>query len=207
MPSTDADICNIALGKLGSEDEIGSIDSPRTTRERLFSRLFPHHRDAELRKRRWHFALAYAVVEPALPLSGDPDNPYVFPLPAECLRVLHPPHSGSTWYAREWLLRGNALWAAEPAAIGLNYIRRVPTGEFDATFTEALACKLAMEACEKITQSNQKKADLATAYKEAITDARMANAWETLSEDNSTNDFDVDFIAGRLVPASAQYGR
>ncbi len=53
-------------------------------------------------------------------------------------------------------------------------IEEVPL--FSASFIEALACKMAWEMCEQLTQSNTKKQDCKDQYKAAISEARKQNA-------------------------------
>ncbi len=47
---------------------------------------------------------------------------------------------------------------------------------FTPTFIEALACKMAWEMCEQLTQSNTKKQDCKDQYKLAINEAKKQNA-------------------------------
>ena len=45
-------------------------------------------------------------------------------------------------------------------------------------FVDMLAAKLAWQMCEKLTQSNMKKADIMAEYKDAKRTARRINAFE-----------------------------
>lgn len=61
--------------------------------------------------------------------------------------------------------------------------------DFDALFVEALACRLAVELAEEITQSNTKKADAAQQYRAALAEARRANAIERAYQIPATDDW------------------
>jgi hypothetical protein len=50
--------------------------------------------------------------------------------------------------------------------------------EFDPLFAEGLACRIALEVCETITQANEKKRDVASMYKTFMGEARIVNAVE-----------------------------
>lgn len=55
--------------------------------------------------------------------------------------------------------------------------------EFDTMFCEGLAARMALEACERITQSNGKFQMITSVYKTFMSDARAVNAIETEYEE------------------------
>lgn len=178
MPSS-AEIANLALLKLGSEETLLALTDP-TVAGRVMNRLFNPVRDAELRRYHWKFAIKRDAL---LALVDSPAWGYQrqFPMPADFLALIQ---------VNEWYVKGykqQALWSVEDrkiltnleAPLKIRYIRQVPnSGEFDPLFVEALACKLAFEGCEKITQSNTKKDGLRQDYMQAMKEAIRCDAIE-----------------------------
>jgi hypothetical protein len=177
--ATAASICNLAQIKLGASETVGSIDAPVNPAERRYSQLFPHYRLVELRARRWVFATVEAPLNP-LGASNDPNFPWSFQLPNDCLRVLR--EDGSDWRQAP----GRRLFSPQ-SALRINYIANVAVADFDPSFVEVLACRLALEVCEKVTQSTSKKEDLRAAYTDAVRMARQLNAF-LLPTDNISDD-------------------
>jgi hypothetical protein len=60
-------------------------------------------------------------------------------------------------------------------------------------FRDALSALMAATMCERITQSNVKKADAKQAYKDAIMEARRVNALQRQPEESA----DASWISGR----------
>jgi hypothetical protein len=69
--------------------------------------------------------------------------------------------------------------------------------DFDVLFEEVLACKVAYESCEFVTQSNSKKATALQEYKDAVVEAAKANAFVTGAEDIQDNDATFSWVADR----------
>lgn len=182
MAVTDVDICNIAQIKLGAE-EIGTLTSPVTPAERRYARLYPHYRDVELRARRWHFALAEQVsLTLVAGTTGSANLPYAYLLPTDVLRVIRDKRS-------QWKQVGQRLYSDDSGALKVDYIRGgISAADFDPNFVEVLACRLAFEAAEKVTQSNTKKQDMWSAYKAALLVAGQTNAFVIGPEDYHTED-------------------
>jgi hypothetical protein len=64
-----------------------------------------------------------------------------------------------------------------PVPLPLLYVADVTnTAQFHPLFVEALACQLAVEMCERITQSTTKKQSMEMAYTRTIREARFVNA-------------------------------
>lgn len=180
-------ICNRALTKLGS-NRITSLDDNNKP-ARVMSANYDSVRRAELRAHRWSFALVRAAL-PALadvPAWGFNRQ---FQLPADNVR-LDQLEMAYTWYGDvyRWTTANfdTALFAIEggkiltdlPAPLNIRYSSDVTDPNlFDTTFAEALSCKLAMEACEDLTQSSTKFQQIATEYADAIKTAIRGNAIE-----------------------------
>jgi hypothetical protein len=105
-----------------------------------------------------------------------------------------------------------ALWSVEAGAILTNieaplkvrYVKRVTNpGLFDSMFCEALACKLALEACETLTQSETKYNRVAEQYKMAMLDATRQDAIENPPDELPQGSW-LDARNGDYVPGSTQ---
>lgn len=166
-------ICNLALDKLGAEP-ISNLAAPVKPNEKLLSRQYPHWRDSELRRHRWLFSIATVRLTP----TGDPtsvgyDAPmYQYQMPNAALRAIR--RVDDTWRIEN----GRVLLDPSTTYIDVAFVMQRAPGDMDVLFQEVLACRLAFECCEKITQSNEKKKDLWQLYKEAIDEAKRANAFE-----------------------------
>ena len=175
MAVSEVAICNLALQKLGAS-RISSL-SDATENARECNAAYELLRDRELRANRWKFAIKRTTLAPS---STTPDftYTYAFQLPSDCLRVLFPARLGLDWKIENH--EGHpAILTNDGNSLEVRYIARVtdPT-KFDALFVDALACKLAWQLCEALTQSNTKKAAALDEYKMAMADARKMNAIE-----------------------------
>lgn len=166
-------ICNLALDKLGA-DPINSLAAPVKPNEKLLSRQYPHWRDNELRRHRWQFSIATRRLTPVgSPTTIGFDAPmYIYQMPNEALRAIR--RVDDTWRIAD----GRKLYDPSSDFIDVDFVMQRQPGDMDALFQEALACRLAFECCEKITQSNEKKKDCYQLYKDALEEAKRANAYE-----------------------------
>jgi hypothetical protein len=192
-------ICNRALTKLGS-NRITSLND-NTKPARVMSANYDSVRRSELRAHRWSFALTRAAL-PALAAAPAWGFARQFQLPADNLR-LDQIEQAYTWYGDyyRWSSASNfdtALYSIEggklltnlPAPLNIRYAQDITDPNlFDATFDEAFACKLAMEACEDLTQSSTKFQQIATEYGDAIKTAIRANAIERPPEPLAESDW------------------
>lgn len=190
MSSSDIQIANRALQKLGSSTQLVSFSDPNAA-GRAMTVAYDTVRDAELRRHRWKFSIT-RVDLPAL--STPPVNGIYnaqFQLPANCLRVLEvgdywPGADTSDYRNRsvaEWTIEGGLILTNIAAPLSLRYIQQVTNpGMFDAAFCEVLAARLAWETCEQITQSSEKRKLAIQEYKQALLEATQANALETVAE-------------------------
>lgn len=179
MASSTTEIVNRALTKLG-EQRIAALTDD-TAAGRTMSSLFEQVRDAELRRNRWSFAVKR---ESLVPLATAPawGYQYEYPLPADFLSLIQV----GQYYLRSftkskgpWAVEQNAVRTDMAAPLLIRYVSRVTnSGLFDPLFVEALACKLAFEACETITQSGAKKEMASKEYKGALSEASRCNAIE-----------------------------
>lgn len=79
----------------------------------------------------------------------------------------------------EYSLEGNKILTNIGAPLKLRYISRVEeTTQWDSMFVEAFACRLAMEMCEDLTQSNTKRQLAQSEYTAMLRSAIRASSIE-----------------------------
>jgi hypothetical protein len=187
--SSQVEIANRALTKLGAARIISFGDDNKQSRS--VQSMFPIVRDAELRAHIWSFAVKRASLAA---LTSTPDWGYSFQyeLPSDCLRLIQVNDSfqgpdmsnyrnAST---AEYMLEGNKILTDYVAPLKIRYIaRKVDITQWDATFVEAFACRLAAEMAEDLTQSNQKKDAAWQEYRQALSVAIRSGAVEQQPQD------------------------
>lgn len=182
-------ICNLALDKLGAEP-IQSLAAPTKPNEKLLSRQYPHWRDAELRRHRWLFAIETKRLTPTgTPLTiGSDGTLYRYQMPNTALRAVR--RLDDTWR-----IGGGSRMLLDYSStyIDVDFILQRDPVDMDPLFQEALACRLGFECAEKITQSNEKKRDLWQMYRDAIEEAKRANAFERGPEIWAGQDTNVQY--------------
>ncbi len=182
--TSQVDIANRALTKLGAARIISFGDDNKQAR--AVSSMFDIVRDAELRSHIWSFSVKRAS---SASLVTKPEFGYEheYPVPSDCLRILmvndtYPGPSLEDYRNQNvarYVVEGNKILADFAPPLKLRYIRRViDTTEWDSMFVEAFACRLAMEMCEDLTQSNTKRELAQAEYMSALRGAIRASALE-----------------------------
>ncbi|MCW5623336.1 MAG: hypothetical protein KIT73_01290 [Burkholderiales bacterium] len=198
--ASQVEIANRALQKLGSW-RIASL-SDDTKLGRTVNVAWATVRDAELRGKNWSFAMTRANLGALteVPAFGYGNQ---FLLPPECLRVVQ---VGEDWVTptlsyyrsssdRDWMIEGRKILTDRPAPLPVRYVQRVEdTQQWDATFVEAFASKLAHEICEDVTGSSSKQESARLQYQDAIRVAIRANAIELPPQGLPDN----SWVTGRL---------
>lgn len=198
--ASEVEIANAALQKLGAARIVDLTDN--SVAARACNNCYERLRDKELRAHRWNFAISRAQL--AASTTSPAFGPaYAYPLPADFLRLapldpeniagsgLSIPGTIVTFGASmDWRIEnhldGRAILSNEGAPLNIRYVAIVTDPNLmDALFREALACRMAEEMCEEITQSNVKKADARTDYKAAIQEAKLTNALENVPEQSA----------------------
>lgn len=177
MPSK-IEIANRALTKLGADRILALSDTSKeaTTLSSMFDTVL----DAELRRHRWKFAIKRDSLN-ALVAAPAWGYQYAYNLPADFLALVQV----NDFYVRG--LKQKTLWSIESgqiltdfgAPLKVRYISRVSNVTLlDPLFVEVLACKLAYEACESLTQSAQKRQLAGQEYEFAVKEAVRQDAIE-----------------------------
>lgn len=186
---TVTEICNRALDKLGAEP-INSVETPTLINEKRFARIYPQVKRRELRKRRWRCAVKETGLTALSAKSAGARPRYRFPLPTDCLRPLR--DDATTWevYGKELLWDGSG-------PLLLEYVADIAEAFFDDALADVIACKLAEELAEPVTQNANKKMQAAQDYKEAVREAARDNAFLVGEEDLHDSDTGFGWIEGR----------
>lgn len=184
--ASPTDICNRALQILGAS-RITSIDE-NSVEGRACKAAYEARRDAMLRKNRWRFSIARAQLA-ADATAPDFGKAAAYQVPSDCLLVLGP-YPEDDAQSRDWEIEGRKIYTDESAPLNVRYVSQVTDcNQMDPLFREALSADMAFELCEQITQSNAKKADAKDAKKQALADARRANAFETRPQEAPDDDW------------------
>lgn len=179
---SDVAIGNQALTKLGV-DRITSFDD-NTKPARDLKALYDFVRDAEIYAHAWRFSLKRASLAA---LDETPEGYlYAYQLPGDCLRLRScgdaAPAQWSSEYrtgidSADWSVEGRKILTNLPAPLLIRYSARITDpSQFDMGFVSALACRLAVELCESLTQSTTKKTALLAEYRAHLSRAVLANA-------------------------------
>lgn len=173
------DICNQALTKNGAATITDLLDDTRNAQ--VMNAIYEAKRDAELAAHPWTFAITRTKI-PALSTAPSFGWLRSFPLPTDCLRVVEVDEFFVAYDSSagpEFEIEASAILSDYASPLKLRYVQRVTNaGLFSALFAEALACRLAAESAEKITQNLSKREAAWAEYKQAIAAARRANAIE-----------------------------
>lgn len=187
MGQSVTDACNSALQQVGAASILNILDNSKEAR--VCNVAFDSNRRDELRKHFWNFAikrevLAADVVAPAFGYA------YAFTLPSDCLRIRLPNDSSLDWKREGNKILTNTLSSpyggatSTSASLSLQYVYDVTdVTQWDASFYNVFCISLALDICEALTNSNPKRQALQMMYRDAVSDARRTNAFETLPQD------------------------
>lgn len=182
--ASQVEIANLALTKLGASRITSLTDNNKSAR--AINAVYDLTRRAELRKFYWQFAMKRT----SLPvLSQDPAWGFAsqYQLPADFLRLVQcgdvyvPPSQTdyNTMDNSAFAIEGGALLTDLGAPLKIRYVfDNTDPGTYDPLFAKLLACALASEACEEITNSTQKRAAIGEDYKAARIEAVRVGAIE-----------------------------
>lgn len=173
--TTETDIANMALDIL-KEAPITSIDDARPI-AMWMKRNFAVTRDAELEKAEWNFALRRKSL-PADSTAPEFGWRNAFTLPSECIRVIPLTADGTaegTPVPHE--IEDGRILTDMPAPLRVRYVyRSTDYSRYPATFTMALAARLAMGMAHWLTGKSNFAQIAANAYQEAKRDAWLSDA-------------------------------
>lgn len=195
MATTDVDICNRALSRLGTRAMISALDE-NSTEARTASIWYAATRDTLLRAHDWNFARRRV----ALALQGAGPTGWVFryALPTDCIRLQRiasaSPEAGSARFEVVGDATGRFVLSDEPAAEAVYTARVDDPNLYDAGFAAALVEQLAAHIAYPITQKTETAVRLAQLARAAIADAMAADVNEAAP---ANEDQAPEWIAGR----------
>lgn len=195
MPATsDVEICNLALVRLGQKQLITSLD--QNASQAIMCRLhYPRTRDALLSEHTWNFATKYAALSRDASYAGDFEFDYRFQLPTDCLRVVRtawdangsvagaaiygfPGLVGSVSTVTPYRIVGRYLHTNETDA-SIEYIAQITdVAQFDDLFVDVLAQRLAAELSPAISDNASQTKNLWEVYQNKLVEARNIDASE-----------------------------
>lgn len=177
-------VANRALTKLGAARIISLSDDNKQAR--AISNCFEDLRDAELRAHRWSFAIKRSSLA-ALSTAPAYGFQHQYPLPSDFLRLdlindqypdtIMDDYIGTE--TAEYAIEGGMILTSMSSPLKIRYGARVEDPNlWDPLFREALACRIAAEICEDLTQSDTKKQNAWAEWKRAVLQAVSVNAIE-----------------------------
>jgi hypothetical protein len=171
-------IANRALSKVG-EQRVSNVDTDNVKAAKVISSMWDIIRDAMLTAYPWNFAVTRTqLAKDATSPAWGYQNRYA--LPSDFLSLLEVRYNSEYTIETDSVTGGLYILTDEDAPLYIKYIKRVTnTGEFDPLFVEALATRLAFEACEELTQSNTKKQVL---FEELRINIKEAYASDSIQE-------------------------
>mgnify|MGYP000281682898 CR=1 FL=1 len=182
MTQTVVDCCNSALQRVGATSILSLTDN--SPEARACAIAYDSNRRDELRRHRWNFSLSRAVLAPDSTAPAF-DYLYQFTLPSDCLRVIRPATSDL-----DWQIEGRKILTNDGSILYLRYIADVEdVTQWDSSFYNVVAGALAVDICERLTQSNTKKQQLVAQYNEDVKMARRVDAFESGPEDAADDDW------------------
>lgn len=182
--ASQVEIVNRAIIKLGGETITSLADNKKSAR--VFSSLWDTVRKAELSRTYWNFATQRASL-PALADAPDWGFAYAYQLPTDYLKLMQvndifvaPGLADYRQYDDSpYAIEGQSIFTDFGAPLKIRYVKDITdTGLFHDLFVEALASKLAYEACYSVTQSREGQRQASDDYNKALKEARLSNAVE-----------------------------
>lgn len=196
MATTDVDICNRALSRLGTRATISALDE-NSTEARTASIWYGATRDTLLRAHDWNFARRRVV----LAEQGSPPTGWNFryALPTDCIRFLRIasplPQQDSVRFEVAGDSTSRFVLCDEPAAEAVYTARVDDPNLYDAGFASALVDQLAAHIAYPITQKTETAVRLAQMARAALADAMASDVNEARA---AAGDSVPDWIAARL---------
>ena len=191
-------ICNQALVKVGASRIVALTDESKQAR--TLNAIYDVKRDAELAANPWTFAIKRLEI----PASSTPPG-YAYPLPSDYLAMVEVGQDYAFYdtdhgalFAIETDSNGSpAILTDQVSPLQIRYVSRVTNaGLFPAVFVEALACRLAAEICEDLTQSLSKREQAWKERTQAIREAKRLNAIEQPPRKNPMGSWERALVQG-----------
>jgi hypothetical protein len=176
-------ICNQAMSWL-SVDPIISLEDDSNTAQ--WCRLnYPFLRDAVLEERNWTFA-----TDRATSTVADKDawgDMYVHPIPISwqsVYRVYRTVNNGpqNNQTSTGWRMEGGNVLSYDETVYMWGMIRLTDTGAFSSLFVQALAARIAADACVPFTENRELQRDLWNLYGVKLAEASTRDGQQGANE-------------------------
>ena len=196
MATTDVDICNRALSRLGTRATISALDE-NSTEARTSSIWYGATRDVLLRSHDWNFARRRVILaeQGTVPTGWS----FRYALPTDCIRLLRIASALSHRDSARFEVAGDStsrfVLCDEPAAEAVYTARVDDPNLYDAGFASALVDQLAAHIAYPITQKTEIAVRLAQMARAALADAMAADVNDA---GGRIGDRVPDWIAARL---------
>jgi len=191
MAISEVSVCNSALIKIGADRISSRTENVKSAI--CLNAIFDQIRDCELRDHPWNFAILRTTLAPTS-TTPNSEYDYEYDLPSDCLRVLavllDVDDDGTEDY--DYVIEAGKILIDE-SSIYVKYIKREDDpSEWDPSFAEALAWRLAREVAFNLTQSVSVVEMCEKGYRAAIAQARASDGMEgvlkSLVADDWTNE-------------------
>lgn len=181
------EIANRALFKVGSEPIVSFTDNCKAAR--LVNQIWDSLRRDELADHPWSFSIKRASL-PALLAAPVYGFKYQYQKPSDALRIVE---LGDEWVwtgfatmtqynsnrPRLYVMEGDKIQTDHAAPLNLRYVfDETNTGNWAPQFVEAFACRLAIELCVPLTESDSRTERLRGEYEGIVRKAMSTNAIE-----------------------------
>ena len=121
MAATDADICNLALARIGQQQKVTSPVTSDTSGPGIVCGMFyPQHRDALLREFPWAFALRRIALYPTVPVDTSNVPGYLYsygPLPSDFLAARYVYNGARPGSPATLVIPSNLLSMGQPGLV------------------------------------------------------------------------------------------
>lgn len=186
MPSV-VDICNMALLRCGSEPIVDLTDD--NARARACRSAWPFVRKHVLRSHSWNAATVRTTLA-VLTTAPDWEFESYYQVPTDCLHLVEVDTD------EDWRIENGKIAAEGNGTLSIRYIKdETDTEKYDASLAMVMALRLAVEICEKITGSLNKRQLLLQEYIQTLNDAKVDDAQE-----QSPAEFEEDdWIRSRVI--------
>jgi hypothetical protein len=182
MASSDTDICNIGLARIG-EDLLTSYEADNSRRAMLCRKLYPVLKKAVMRNYPWAFALrrqSLAQVSGLEDVYWNWDYVYQLPTDPKCLRVLD---TSQDDYGYRWVVEGSYLLTNAPT-ITIRYIAQIDEpGLYDSQFVEAMGARMAWALAKSITGDDDLVKDCRAEFLMLAGEAHASDSMETTEDE------------------------
>ena len=174
--SSKIDRANQALSLLGSKPIISFNDDSHEAG--ALNTIYEPTKAFVLRQHEWGCATRTETLAELADPPVDTYWPFAYAIPEDVIRIINVFSNGIEYYnRREWQIEETKILSRIPNAIA-RYTFNVSEPRLDAHVEALLVARLALDLAYPLTASNTRESNLATLYKEKLTEARTTDNLE-----------------------------